>query len=695
MAPAKTAVEWTERLERDLEKSYRTTFEELYPELPPQEEWESLFALIKDKKAKNRLGEVDRRGFKTRSQLFVALLKEEQDQAQELSRKLLEKERDREWSREERARMILALSKNPEEGLAWLKENHPKVLEPRKPYSHTKSEKDPWDKELADGNIQEGIALLWEEDRKRNKRSDRLSALNHLIKLGQVLPDEELANRAAKRITALLKEEPKEEENRSYMSFYTIRPWIHHQAAKKEWQSLADFSADFRERQSKRRSYSSRNSDLDSLDLLVTFYLDGEESFLEDLSYLLETNTLEKVIATLDYTAGEGSESLNALAIKSLAENDQADLAKNLSLYLLARNSGKDHYYEQLRTLDPDLFAAFLPKLLSYDPFEERPLIWQAELSLAANKLDEAKSLVEKAIELDPSDGDQGKETRMKCYHVLARILEKQGDQEKADFFFDVVKSIREGEAADDYLYAGLIKEATERYRAALGRFEDAYCLQSRLAMTLARNGKFDEAVPHFEKAFELMPVSFGPRESHCLGCEGIFSDERVQTIAERMLAKFMLKNPANPRAPYLLGMVLEEMKDNAGAIKAYQKAFQLDPKYYNCAKRLEALLQKDPEHFGEHQKLLKQMLTIAPYWQLKEQFSKRTDLKQAWLDASQVGPSPLELPPLPVKEEVRDLQFSTNHSYSYQSGRVEALDGWTVSELLRGNDLLDTIDGF
>ena len=513
-----------------------------------------------------------------------------------------------------------------------------------------------------------------------------------MIKLAKILPDEKLSKQAAERITELLQEGPSEDNRHFYFGIYHIRPWIAYQVEQGNWQTLADWISVHKRRMAERSSPSSRG-DLDGLELLLALNLNDEDYFLSEVKDYLRQNTLKQVLDTLNYESATGEKSLSSLVIKALTKNGDEELAKNLALYLVARNNSKDHFYQLLLDLDKPLFEAFLPKLIAYDPFEERPLIWQAELALADNELSKAKTLIEKAIELDPSDGDQGKETRMSCYHVLARILEKEGDQEKADFFFDVVKSIREGEAADDYLYAGLIQEATKRYRDALGRFEDAYCLQSRLAMTLARNGKFEEAVPHFEKAFELMPVSFGPRESHCLGCEGIFSDERVQPIAERMLTKFIMKDPANPRAPYLLGMVLEEMKDEEGAIKAYQKALKLDPQYYNCASKLEKLLQKSPQHFADHQQLLKTLLKIAPYWQLNLQFKKRVDLKQAWLDAAQVGPSPLGLPDLPVKKEALTVQFGSNFSFSSQAGKTDALDGWTPSELLRDNELLKGID--
>lgn len=695
MSPAKTAEEWIARLEKDeQQRSFQSSYEHLYPELPNEEVWDKLLKSLtaEEKKALGRNQLATSNFGPQKKQLFAALLKEDQETAQRISREIIALTPDSEWGREDQVQIILSLSLDPNEGLEWIKKNKPKLLTPDKSYTSSKREKDPWDKALAEGKVQQGIALLWEQDRKENKWKDRLSALNHLIRLAQVLNDDDLAKRASQRMTKLLMTGPAKKSSRSY-GLYSARPWTNYLIDQEEWETLSAWVTLQKKRNEDQR-WSSSQDDFDGLELLLSFHQKEEETFLKELKKYLAEHDLAQVLETLEYKTGSQGTPLATIALPTLLKNQEGDLAKNLALYLVAHNNSRDPFYQLLLDLDPALFRSYLPKLIAYDPFEERPLIWQAELALADHQLEKAKELIESAIALDPSDGDQGKESRMSCYHVLARIHEKEGNQKQADFFFEVVKSIREGEAADDYLYAGLITEATRLYREALGRFEDAYCLQSRLAMTLARNGKFEEAIPHFEKAFELMPVSFGPRESHCLGCEGIFSDQRVQPIAERMLTQFIMKDPANPRAPYLLGMVLEEMKDEEGAIKAYQKALELDPRYPNCATRLEDLLGKNPQHFAAHQKLIKQLLEIAPYWQLNQHYAKRTDLAQAWRDAAQVGPSPLDLPALVLKKKPLDIQYGSHYpSYSHRSGKILALDGWTQAELLQGNDLLDSID--
>ena len=54
-----------------------------------------------------------------------------------------------------------------------------------------------------------------------------------------------------------------------------------------------------------------------------------------------------------------------------------------------------------------------LDELFSRDRFEERPLIWKAKILLEQKKLDDAQRTIEQAIAIDPSDGEQGKGSRM------------------------------------------------------------------------------------------------------------------------------------------------------------------------------------------------------------------------------------------------------------------------------------------
>jgi len=84
-------------------------------------------------------------------------------------------------------------------------------------------------------------------------------------------------------------------------------------------------------------------------------------------------------------------------------------------------------------------------------------------------------------------------------------------------------------------------------YRQSLTHFADAYCIQSRLAIRLSQAGRLDEAAEHYQRAYELMPDSFGRIESHCFGCEGVFDGTEAQHMAEKVFNRLVIERPKMP----------------------------------------------------------------------------------------------------------------------------------------------------
>ena len=95
--------------------------------------------------------------------------------------------------------------------------------------------------------------------------------------------------------------------------------------------------------------------------------------------------------------------------------------------------------------------------------------------------------------------------------------------------------------------------------------------------------GNFDKAAQHYERAFELMPESFGRIESHCFGCEGAFRGDRAQGIAERVFTRLAEKMPSKPQVFYLLGYLRQDQGDLAAAAAQFKQATTLDPDYLNA----------------------------------------------------------------------------------------------------------------
>jgi tetratricopeptide (TPR) repeat protein len=120
-----------------------------------------------------------------------------------------------------------------------------------------------------------------------------------------------------------------------------------------------------------------------------------------------------------------------------------------------------------------------------------------------------------------------------------------------------------------------------------LNEFADAYCIQSRLAIQLAALGRHEEALKHYQRAFELMPDSFGRMESHCFGCEGTFSSKTAQGVAETTFQRLLLLTPDKPQLHYLIGYLRTTQGRHKEASAHYRKAVSLDRDYLNAWTKL------------------------------------------------------------------------------------------------------------
>jgi len=284
---------------------------------------------------------------------------------------------------------------------------------------------------------------------------------------------------------------------------------------------------------------------------------------------------------------------LGLMAARALKASGNTPAAKASVRALLDRLPGYDPAYRLFLELHAGEAAAELDRLYALDQFEERPLIWKAIALRAAGQYAEAESTVRRAIAIDPSDGEEGQNDRMRAYAVLADILEAKGDAKSAKVYRGAVAAIRLSEQADELHKLGLYQRAFAGYRAALEEFSDAYCIQSRLAVQLGRLGLRDEALKHYRRAYELMPESFGRVESHCFGCESVFADSNAQVVAERVFTDLMKRGPVRPQAPYLLGYLRKEQGRYGEALRLFRQAVALDAEYLNAWKHLHELGEK------------------------------------------------------------------------------------------------------
>src|SRR5262249_10035461 len=274
---------------------------------------------------------------------------------------------------------------------------------------------------------------------------------------------------------------------------------------------------------------------------------------------------------------------------RALADTGRRPQAIAVTRALIDALPGHDPAYELLLALDPDA-DGYLNKVYADDKFEERPLIWKGILYTRSGRWLEAESLIRQAITIDPSDGEEGPNDRMRAYAVLAEVLEAKGDKAQAAVFRGAVRAIRISERTDELATLGLYERAFAGYGRALAQFADAYCIQSRLAIRLMEQGRRDEAFEHYRRAYELMPASFGRVESHCFGCESVFQGAEQQSLAEKVFNQLLAKDPAKPQIHYLLGYLNKERGRLGEATKRFGESVRLDPEDLNAWKQLHEL---------------------------------------------------------------------------------------------------------
>jgi tetratricopeptide (TPR) repeat protein len=339
---------------------------------------------------------------------------------------------------------------------------------------------------------------------------------------------------------------------------------------------------------------------------------------------------LAAIVATRDSSLS--TDKLGWIVAKALHETGDSAAAVRILEALLREKNGYDPAYALYLEIQGDAAINFLEKLSKIDRFEERPLIWMAQHLVSQGQLEAAEAMAARAIEIDPSDGEQPKGDRMRVYGVMQQIREAQGDAEGAAFFADVLKAIRLAEAADELHTAGLHSEAIELYRESLGFFQDAYCIQSRLAVSLYNEGRVDEAKAHYQKAYELMPSSFGRVESHCFGCESIFKGDQPQSIAEEVFAGLLEAQPEVPQVHYLFGYLRNYQGNHVEALAHFQEAVRLDPYYLNAWKEILSLSRQMAMDTATKDELILTIYALDPLGRHSWlQLNEVSDIKAMW----------------------------------------------------------------
>ncbi len=281
---------------------------------------------------------------------------------------------------------------------------------------------------------------------------------------------------------------------------------------------------------------------------------------------------------------------LGVMVARALQAAEQTSAARQTVDALLQRLPGHDAGYALLLELLGEQAPAELDRRYGLDPFEERPLIWKAIALQQSGQHEASEQSIRAAIAVDPSDGEQGRGDRMRAYAVLAELLDARGDGAAAGVYRGAVAAIRLSEQADELHALGLYRRAFDTYREALEHFADAYCIQSRLAVQLSKQGLQEQALVHYRRAYELMPDSFGRVESHCFGCESVFQNPQAQGIADEVFQSIIRSQPERPQAHYMLAYLRIEQGRPQQALEHLRRAVGLDGDYLNAWKKLHEL---------------------------------------------------------------------------------------------------------
>jgi tetratricopeptide (TPR) repeat protein len=222
----------------------------------------------------------------------------------------------------------------------------------------------------------------------------------------------------------------------------------------------------------------------------------------------------------------------------------------------------------------------------------------------------------------------------------LAEIRAARGDAKEAEFFRGAVAAIRESETADQLHEAGLLKRAVKIYEDSLTHFADAYCIQSRLAIQLSDLGLHELAEEHYQRAYELMPSSFGRVESHCFGCERAFEGERAQSIAEKVFTRLAQATPDKPQVYYLLGYLREEQERPREALDYYRQAVKLDADYLNAWQKMQEISSKTVVPSAERDTVTFNLLRLDPnHRHVSYTFQAVSDLAELWRRVAAIRP--------------------------------------------------------
>ena len=297
-------------------------------------------------------------------------------------------------------------------------------------------------------------------------------------------------------------------------------------------------------------AFAGRASQQAGLDEQAAQYFEQSEAALpEDARRLLG-------LSSIYVAAGEFERAVRVLQSTSFGDA-QSELLRN---YLLA--------LVQVRQGNLGAADATARGLAEAQPAAAWPLNLRGTIALLDGRLDAARDLLGKALEIEPRD--------TAALMNAARVAAARNEREAAQRYLERVIEIDAGNAA---AYVGLAELA-----AARRDFSRAQAWVERLALSplrqrleaelLAAQGRFDDAAVAFGRAFDAQPTADLAVRSY------LVSARAGRPNPEAKLLAWNGNNPRDPTGNFMLGSVAIESGQNDAAVARYEAVLAVNPQH-------------------------------------------------------------------------------------------------------------------
>lgn len=192
-----------------------------------------------------------------------------------------------------------------------------------------------------------------------------------------------------------------------------------------------------------------------------------------------------------------------------------------------------------------------------------------ARLKASAGQIDEAETLLARAVEIEPENGDL--EVAL-AQTIVGRDPERAAELALAAIDLEPANVLLVSTAAEVLMAAGRSAEAVAALRRMVEQEPRHAALRLRLSRALIKLGAADEAMRQAEAAVEINPYAPDPTQ-HLVS---LYLQSNRLDAAEAVLDRALLRCPSNPTAHFLLSRVHRQRGRLDEAVAAARRAISL-----------------------------------------------------------------------------------------------------------------------